>query len=357
MATIDNKEQGAQWPARLESLVDRARDLVGRDRTSWRIGVQPYRTFGTPHQIAYMARVLRDPGLAQSTIHDSIWRNLRASFHRFESDEIEGARVEASAPGVGRAISTSDEEGYLKGVLAPASPMSEGWIPIRLRMNSLPYGTNEHVDQWSECLIPSHEAPFGIISDIDDTVLHTQVRSRIKMVLWSAFGNAYSRLPLPGVSRLYRKLAANAAKEDVNPIFYVSSSPWNLYSVLTDFLAAIDMPKGPVLLRDMGIGNGSSLGASHGHKEAKIAKILTTYPKLPFILLGDSGEEDPAIYARTIAQFPGRILCAYIRDSGAVNRPMVDRSVRAAREAGSELLLVANSHEIESHAESNGWIE
>ena len=39
-----------------------------------------------------------------------------------------------------------------------------------------------------------------------------------------------------------------------NPLFYVSSSPWNVYDVITQFLELQGIPHGPVMLRDVDIG-------------------------------------------------------------------------------------------------------
>lgn len=340
----------------LEWLADRVQNLLERgDRADWKIGVQTYRCFGSASQLRFEGRVLRDPGLARTSIHDSIWQNFRASFHRFESDEVRRARITANYHACG-AEATSDEEGYVKGAIDLPEELAPGWHTVELQIAELPFGKPVAKTFSAECLLPSPKAKFGIISDVDDTVLHTQVRSRLKMVIWSAIRNAYSRLPLPGVSRLYRRLAAVDGESEVNPTFYVSSSPWNLYPVITEFLDAVDLPKGPVLLRDMGIGGGSSMGSSHGHKEKKIARILAAFPRLPFILLGDSGEEDAAIYSRIIAEHPGRVLCAYIRDNGHRDREMLDAAALAASRAGSELILVPDSDAIARHAESHGWL-
>src|SRR5688572_7337416 len=80
-------------------------------------------------------------------------------------------------------------------------------------------------------------------------------------------------------------------------------------------MAFHDIPKGPLLLRDYGISEAQFIASSHReHKKRHIAKLLTTYPNLPFVLIGDSGQHDPEIYSQIVVDFPDRIHVIYIRD-------------------------------------------
>ncbi len=148
------------------------------------------------------------------------------------------------------------------------------------------------------------EARFGILSDIDDTILETGVQRMGRMIRQTIAGSALTRSPFPGASELYRDLAAG-----VNPVFYVSSSPWNLHAFLMSFLRHHGFPMGPVLLRDL-LGTRAGREQKHG----RIREILDLHPGLDFVLLGDSGEKDPEIYADVVRSCPGRILAVYIRE-------------------------------------------
>ena len=96
-------------------------------------------------------------------------------------------------------------------------------------------------------LVPAPQAQFGVISDIDDTVVHSNVTSKLRMILTVALSNARTRKPFKGVAAFYRALHAG-----VNPVFYVSKSPWNLYAPLVEYLEVQGLPLGPLLLRDFG---------------------------------------------------------------------------------------------------------
>ena len=87
-----------------------------------------------------------------------------------------------------------------------------------------------------------------------------------------------------------------------NPVFYVSSSPWNIYDMLVDFLNVHGVPPGPLFLKDWSL---SVLGKHRDYKLGVIRRLLRTYEDLPFVLIGDSGEEDPEIYLPGRAGAPG----------------------------------------------------
>jgi len=85
----------------------------------------------------------------------------------------------------------------------------------------------------------------------------------------------HTRLPFNGVAAFYQALRDGAAQP--RPIFYVSSSPWNLYDFLVDFMALNRIPAGPLLLRDLGLPAERAGGSSHqAHKLAQIERIMTS---------------------------------------------------------------------------------
>jgi phosphatidate phosphatase APP1 len=167
------------------------------------------------------------------------------------------------------------------------------------------------------------------------------------------FGNAHTRIPFPGVGAFYRAL-----HDGGNPLFYVSSSPWNLYDVLSQFLHLHRIPAGPMDLRDWGIASSGSIGGHHGHKRAAIDRILATYPRLPFILVGDSGQEDPEIYRSVVHDHPERVLAIYIR-SVVPDRARIDAVEVLGQELadhGIDLVLAHDTVDAARHAAARGWI-
>jgi phosphatidate phosphatase APP1 len=139
----------------------------------------------------------------------------------------------------------------------------------------------------------------------------------------------------------------------------VSSSPWNLYDVITRFLQLQDIPHGPLMLRDVDLSlNALSGRGHHTHKREMIRLVLTTYPTSPAVLIGDSGQQDPEIYRDVVDEFRGRIRAVYIRDvSGRPDRSLaIQQLAKEVLEAGSTLLLTPDTLAAASHAVELGLI-
>ena len=137
----------------------------------------------------------------------------------------------------------------------------------------------------------------------------------------------------------------------------MSSSPWNLYDLLVDFLDLNDIPEGPLLLRDFGLDANKESSGHMGHKFKEIKQILEVYPHLNFVLIGDSGQEDPAIYREIVSKFPGRILAIYIRDVQLAEREKIAIDISKTLAADKvEMVIVDNTVEAAEHAASAGLI-
>ena len=322
--------------------------------------IQSYLSYGVPGRVLVMGRVLVDRGVAAAEEDDSLWENFKGAWKRFRSGEVAHAELTLTLANAdfGAQIRADDEGHFAQWLDVPglelpgALPDDDQLLTFDLELTH-PERTPP-VRGEASVLIPAQNARFGVISDIDDTVLQTgatSVRSLAGQVL---FGNAYTRLPFEGVAAFYEALRAGG-----NPLFYVSSSPWNLYDVLVEFMELNDIPLGPVLLRDWGLSATELLPTTHGaHKQEAIRQILATYPELPFILIGDSGQEDPEIYHGIVHDFPGRILGIYIRDvnDDAARRESVQKLALELERDGSTLLLTADTGVAAAHAAAQGWI-
>jgi phosphatidate phosphatase APP1 len=207
-------------------------------------------------------------------------------------------------------------------------------------------------------MIPPPDAEYGIISDIDDTVIQSSATNLLAMGKTVLLNNARTRLPFAGVAEFYKALQLGRNGKRNNPFFYVSSSPWNTYDLLKEFLDLNQIPAGPLLLRDIGFGGETSLRGGHmGHKFREISQILQAYPHLNFVLIGDSGQEDPKIYREVVRQFPNRVLAIYIRDVQLPEREKIALDVsKSLLEDKVEMLIVDNTVEAAEHAAKNGLI-
>ena len=201
-----------------------------------------FQTYGTSNHFYMRGRALEDEtiDLEQKGLF-SLFIN---SWKRFESDEIKYTELKITLPN-GMILNTvTDDHGYFKVDEHFDSLSSlvndEGWLNFEIAYNDVNIKRSiQNSNRFpGELLIPSIQAQFGVISDIDDTIIHTGVVSTLKwkVLLNSIFKSAASRIPLEGAAEFYHKLHRGGSGENANPIFYVSHSPWNLYRYLEFFL-------------------------------------------------------------------------------------------------------------------------
>ena len=337
-----------------------------------RLQLDAYRSYGTAAKFYLKGRLLGDPELQPQAATDSSWRNFRSMVRRFNSREIAGADLVAELPDGSLHTVTTDDEGYFTLILEPhalPAPDAYLWYPVPLRVAGLPAAFPAElaaVRATASVLVPPPDAEFGIISDLDDTVFETSATNVLKMLVRTLFSNAHSRQPFAGVAAFYRQLMYGRTGRPDNPFFYVSSSPWNLYDVLDDFMALHDMPPGPLLLRDFSIsrpkttpppGVTGSAAIHFAHKLHEIDDLLATYPTLPFVLLGDSGQEDARIYREVVRRHPGRIRAIYIRDvQVAARAALVGPIIEELKAQGVPMLLVADYATAATHAAGLGLV-
>jgi len=325
------------------------------------IQIQPYRGYGTPEKLYLQGRVLEKQGIQPPSEVDNWWDNLVNMVKRLQSWEVPHSRVRARFQGMEQVL-TANEEGMFELWMEPAEPVAEGgWESIELELiEPLSDRQEGPVRATGEVYVAPGSAPYGVISDIDDTLLQSDVGHTIRMMRTLLLGNARTRLPLPGAAALYRALHAGPQGNGRTPLFYVSNGLWNLYDLLEDFFAWNEIPGGPILLlRNWGVYHDEILPfRQRQHKLAVTRQILDLYADLPFILIGDSGEADPEVYAELVHQYGDRILAVYIRK---VRRdPRRAAALRTLAEevaaAGSELVLADDSLGMAEHASGRGYI-
>jgi phosphatidate phosphatase APP1 len=157
-------------------------------------------------------------------------------------------------------------------------------------------------------------------------MIETGAYSLLRNLYTSFTGNATTRHVYPDAVGLMADLSC----EGLNPVYYVSSSPWNLHAFLADVFHNSGLTRGPIFLRDLGLSKTKFITDGHGnHKGASIDLILNANPDLPAILLGDTGQHDARIYREVIARHGDRIIAVGLRIPGA-GLDAADRADHAA---------------------------
>ena len=329
----------------LERAWDAARLRRAGPRTPAHFRIEAYLGHGGAAGVVVRGRVLDDPPRSEAVEGEGVGAAVRRTLRDFVTDELPGVPLRVTVAGrdaprpspTPRATSSSG---------SPDPELVRPWTSGTVELAGDVPRARRPAHHAARGAGPGAAARFGILSDIDDTILETGVQRVGQMIRQTITGSALTRTPFPGAPDLYRDLAA-----EVNPVFYVSSSPWNLHAFLLAFLRHREFPIGPVLLRDL-------LGTSAGReqKTVRIREILDLHPQLRFVLIGDSGESDPEIYAEVVETHPGRILAVYIRE---VRLDPGDGRVEKVSAAWAEdvpFVLAADSDAVRRHAAGLGLL-
>ncbi|WP_456694816.1 App1 family protein [Aeromicrobium sp. P5_D10] len=334
----------SRWVTKVERLLESARLKSSTSApTSFRI--ESYGGHGGPEGLIVRGRVLDNLEPSKAAEGEGLGAAVRRSVQNFLTHELPGVPLKIQV-GTSRVDAFTDVDGYFVVPIPQAAQLLSPWTTGTVSLNGEYRGLTEPHATPVDVRVPDQTAHFGVISDIDDTVIKTGVQRTAQMLLQTFTGSALTREPFPGAAALYRDLAGAA-----NPVFYVSSSPWNLHAFLTAFLDHHGFPAGPLLLRDL-------LGTAEGReqKHGRIREILDFHPDLPFVLIGDSGEKDPQIYADIVRSHPGRILAVYIRE---VRLDPGDGTVERVAQTWAPdvpFVLAADSEAVREHAETLGLL-
>ncbi len=269
------------------------------------------------------------------------WQAMRTMLSQFASREVPDLPVTLEfTPESGDKIvmtGRTDQEGFVHFEVeldAWARPETSQWNVVALKWDNAdgPQCVEGHV------LAPAQESNLGVISDIDDTIIETGITGSFRKIMrnWRRVlaQMPEDRLHVPGVDVFYGSLGGGAvlpvpskASKTVpaltqRPFFYVSSSPWNLFSYLVAFKKNRGLPIGPVMLRDWAFDRETLGSEGHGkHKRGAIEKILAAYPDMRFALMGDDSQGDLTAYGDVVASHPGRIAAVFIRTIGEAMSP------------------------------------
>lgn len=176
---------------------------------------------------------------------------------------------------------------------------------------------------------------YGLVSDIDDTILSSQVLDKAELIRRSLTVPPENRQAVPGMAALYRALSQKNPNPHATPVFYVSATPRQLTDSTRRFLRFNGFPSGVLQLREARTKSDSISSDLRAYKVERIAAILRAFPQVRFALIGDDGEKDPEAYAEIRAQFPKQIDGVWIGASIPILRADAFRTRRTWRSSSS----------------------
>ncbi len=234
-------------------------------------------------------------------------------------------------------------------------PLESGWHPYEVTCKLHDFG----IVNDGEILKP-FESKFGIISDIDDTFLISHSKSFLKKIYVLLFRNINNRKIFEDVVQHYKALSIAGQTNEVasNSFFYVSSSEWNLYELIDSFARLHELPKAVIKLNSIKAGISDFLftgRGSHDHKFVKIKEIISFYPHLQYVLLGDDSQSDPYIYEQISKVFPRNIKAVYIRKTSKAKNKII-KTLSNIESLGVSVCYFKYSHEAIAHSKEIGII-
>ncbi|WP_395243308.1 App1 family protein [Agromyces sp. MMS24-K17] len=287
--------------ARVEDWIHDLRERWARRRGQVPT-VVPYTGYGSTEWVRVFCRVL----LAKPRTTDASTRRRRA-----EPTTIRGWRSFVSVP-VGGVPVAIEVGGQRVEVLADRGGVVDTKIPVRLAPGwhtaTLRAEGSEPVE--APITIVSPEQRFGIISDVDDTVMVTAL-PRPFVAAWNTFVlDEHARIPTPGMAVLYERLAR---EHPGAPVIYLSTGAWNVAPTLTRFLSRNLYPAGPLLLTDWGPTHDRFFRSGREHKDENLRRLGEEFPDIRWLMIGDDGQNDEDHYARFAAEHPGQVAAVAIR--------------------------------------------
>jgi phosphatidate phosphatase APP1 len=315
--------------ADLEADIDRIENLVSAGEHGKKVRLLAYAGYRNGRAVRLKGRIVRyKPPL---DAREGKWSRFRAMMEIYNSHELPGVRVRFE--GYGRtAEAVTDEEGYFDFEVPVEQTLPERTLWERAALSTPGReAQKERIDV--PVMAPGRDNNWGIISDIDDTVIETGATDFIKNWRRVLVERPEDRLAVPGVSTLYKMIARDHVAP-ARPFFYVSSSPWNLYGFIIEFMELNAIPHGPMFLKDYGIDREKLVHTGHDeHKLEAIETVLAFHPETRFLLIGDNGQRDVGIYARVVEDFGPRVGAVFIRDVGGSCRSGPEGALLAKIEA------------------------
>jgi phosphatidate phosphatase APP1 len=279
-------------------------------RRGWQTRIVAYTGYGSEEFVRVLGRVLltrrSEPGERADAGASSA--ELRSA-----EDERRGWRAFVTAPAMNVPVTISvgdktvhtrtDRSGYIDTRIK-GHQLSPGWHEARL-------SSVDAEDVVAAVIVVGDDETFGLISDIDDTVISTSL-PRPMIAAWNTFVKSENaRHVVPGMATMYRELPD---QHPGAPMVYVSTGAWNTAPTLTRFLRRHGYPPGPLLLTDWGPTNTGWFRSGQDHKQACLHRLANEFPHIRWVLVGDDGQHDPKIYGDFSEQRPDAVAAIAIRE-------------------------------------------
>jgi phosphatidate phosphatase APP1 len=282
-------------------------------------------------------------------------KHAYAILHKFRIKPLQNFKIRLKFRDLDVTTKTMDD-GYFRFTVPYKKELEPGWHEYEVSCKMYEFGMVEKGE-----LLKPFPGKLGIISDIDDTFLISHSNSVFKKLYVMLSKNINKRKVYQDVVKHYTRLsqAGQDNKKAGNSFFFVSSSEWNLYDFIAEFADLHELPKAVIKLKKIKTGLRdfvSSGRGSHDHKYIKIKDIISFYPHLQYVLLGDDSQHDPYLYERICKTFPMNIKAVYIRQTTSKQNGKVQRVMANLESMNVSTCYFRNSETAIHHSEQKGLI-
>ena len=284
--------------ARAEDAVQRFREARGR-RRGLVPTIVPFTGYGGTGWVRVLGRIVLRRREQDDGAGDDRFTGIRG-WRSFTSVHVADARVTVTIGRTKREI-RSDRGGVLDARVDATLP--PGWHKIRLSIEG-----GDSVS--AQVFVVADDVEFGLISDIDDTVMVTAL-PRPFLAAWNTFVlDEHARTPVAGMAVLYERLVR---AHPGLPVIYLSTGAWNVVPTLSRFLSRNLYPRGTLLLTDWGPTHDRWFRSGPEHKRSNLERLAREFPRVRWLLVGDDGQHDPQLYGDFAAAHPENVAAVAIR--------------------------------------------
>ncbi|MFO7956601.1 MAG: phosphatase domain-containing protein [Candidatus Brocadiia bacterium] len=274
--------------------------------------------YGTARTLVVTGRAFEEPPLPAPEDEGSRLGNLVRSARLLDTDEYEDRPVTITVANRTFETLTNRDGVYRIRVDCGKQAFPPGRTEVRVRVE---IESGHSVVTSGTAYIYPADVSRVVVSDFDDTLCHTGATEGAEVV-WRVLTWDPERMePVQGMKDFLSALSKAREGAPQFPVFYLSAGPVNFQPRVEEFLERNGFPPGTLLLRNFGIGGDADPFSSEKYKTQHLTPLFGMYPEARFVLIGDSGEKDPKVYAGLRADYSDRVPAIFIRRVGGAERP------------------------------------
>ncbi|GAB2773115.1 App1 family protein [Salinimicrobium soli] len=320
-----------------------------------KLDIKLYRGYVNDQELIVFGHVFSSWAPDKYEIDRRGYRHAKSVIKMFTIDPIKNVKITLKFKDLTVTTKTLDD-GYFRFTIPYNVFLESGWHKYSVSC----YINGKGIVEQGELLKP-FKSKLGIISDIDDTFLISHTNNIFKKLYVILTQNINNREIYDDVVPHYQALSRAGQEEEgaFNSFFYVSSSEWNLYQFILQFARMHELPKAIIKLKKIKTGLADFLftgRGGHDHKFIKIKDIVSFYPHLQYVLMGDDSQQDPHLYERICKIFPKNIKAIYIRQTSRRQKRKVQEVLQNIEDLGVATCYFDESGKAIDHSKKIGIV-